>query len=86
MFLAVLEEVIEVVVVIGYLFEGEVFSKGFSHVEDLAVFSFVLLKKCPIDLVQFLNFSYCAHTDIRIAKLIAHWVVLDIQGLQVSKA
>ena len=66
-FIAVLEEVLEVVVVVWHLFEGEVLSEGFTHVEDLAILPFVLFKQGAIDLVEFLYLGHCPHADIGIA-------------------
>ena len=83
--LAVAQEILEVVVVVGHLLEGEVLPKGFPQVEDFAVLSLVLFQQRAVDLPQLGNLRHCSHSDIGVAQLVAHRVVFHVEGLQIAK-
>jgi hypothetical protein len=80
MLITVLQEILEVIVVIGHLLEGKVLTEGLSHVEDLAILSLILFQQGSIDLVELWHLGDCSHAHIGISELISHRVMLHIQG------
>ena len=81
MFFAILKEIVEVIIIIWYFFNCKIFAKTLTKIKNLTIFSLVFFQLSTIDNVQFLQLSNCPHSNVRISKFLAHWVVFNIQRL-----
>lgn len=76
--IAPFQKIVKVIVIIRSVLQLEIFSKGFSHVVYLTVFSFVFFKGSTVDDGQFLELSDRSESDISVAHQLVEWVVLEV--------